>query len=69
MERELKEALRSVVQVLIWDFRTLYNHVILDHRQCPLFIEPNCATLHVGLICVTFCLLSVHRLSGLDQKS
>ncbi len=29
--------LRSVGQVL-GDFRTLYNHVILDHRQCPLFI-------------------------------
>ncbi len=27
--------------MLIGDFRTLYNHVILDHRQCTLFIFPN----------------------------
>ncbi len=27
--------------MVIGDFRTLYNHVILDHRQCPLFIFPN----------------------------
>ena len=23
------------------DFSTMYNHVILDHRQCPLLIFPN----------------------------
>ncbi len=33
--------LRSDGRVLIGDFRTLYNHVIFDHRQCPLFIFPN----------------------------
>ncbi len=36
-----KYTIRSVGRVLIGDFRTLYNHVILDHRQCPLFIFPN----------------------------
>ncbi len=30
--------LRSVGWVLIGNFRTLYNHVILDHRRCLLFI-------------------------------
>ncbi len=36
-----KKHLRSDGRVLIGDFRTLYNHVIFDHRQCPLFIFPN----------------------------